>query len=1848
MNKRITAIAAAVVIAAGSAYYLLKPSPSSATKTESSSATSTQSAAATAPTALNLRTILLEFPRGEIPAQATLNYRFSQEMVSLSSVGKSADAVVQTSPAGLFSTVWLDQKTIQLIPIKSLTSGQRIELKLLGKALTDLGYVNNAENFDSVVNVLQQRLSIKEIGFNVEDNAVSYSMEVSSDDVLTEDALKQLLVLDQSSAKDASFYYGQVSPRLWNVTVIGLTKGPGSFRLRWKHQLTEQEFAAERVLQLPQVDSMSVLSATFNDKDGQRFEVRFSQPIASQDLDGLVKLNDKKARARINGNELEVFPDTKLSGKVSLWIASTLKSADGDELGAAYQHELQVSSMLPSVQFIGNGQIMPNAERLLIPVQATNVNALELRVFQIFPDNIPQFLQRADGNFSSYYTEDVGRYIAQRTFELKDAKRDETAVYQLDVTELVGKYRGSIFRLDAVLQPQHSMYPCETKLESQPLVPLTRLNYEGSYRENEIPERLWQFYQSRGDYDWEQRDNPCHSSFFSSSRGSNKTFIASNIGLIAKQGKDGQLHVFSTSLDNGLPLAGVKITAYNYQQQVIAQAETDNQGMVSVKPEGESYFIKADKDGDTGYLKVNENEALPTNQFDTGGSSSKGGIKAFLYGERNVWRPGDTIYLNLILQDKAQQLPADFPVTLDFFSPQGQKISSLTARPVGAGFYRFDLATSAEGPTGNYTAIAKVADNYFDTVLKVENILPNRLKIDLTLPQTFSKQTAAAELVSNWLSGASAEGLKADVEMKLKAGATEFDGLQAYVFDDATRAFNPQKAMVWQGQLGPLGDAQFEITPELNATAPGVLKALFIMRVFEPSGQFSTQFKEVPFYPFDRYVGLALPKEFKNSPLPDHQAMNVRAVMVDTSGTKLTNRDVAIKLVKLRWSWWWDEEENDYNYASDYDAKEVSNFTVTTDQSGFADIPIKADDYEHGRYRLIACDNSADDAHCSSQVFYIGWGWDEKQGRDSSTRLGITADKEDYVVGDTAHINVPGGTARQVLLTLESGSQVLEKRWYSLSATQNVIDVPLDKRMVPNVYAHISQILPHTKRPSDMPLRSYGLVNLAVKDPQSELHPQLTLPSEVKPESKFTIEVQEQQGQAMTYTLALVDEGLLGITAFKTPVPHDTFFRREALGVQTWDLFDSVVGAYASDLSRLLAVGGSELIAKRDNKRLQRFKPLVQMFGPFTLDAGKTAKHDIQLPPYIGAARVMVVAGNGYAFGQTDAEVKIRQDLDILTTAPRLVGPGDEFSVPVTVFWQGKTATEVKVSIKVDDKLEAIIAEQTASFTSAGEKTVLLRVKAREKAGFASLDIQASNGAMSSKEHLDLPLRAPNAVEQRLLSQVLQPGESWQPKAESFGIAGSNQQWFNINSLRGFDLVTYLNSLSDYPHGCVEQSTSRVLPLLYASRYQSFTTAEVDKMTRAINQQLKYLAGYQLNDGRFAYWRDSPYYTEWGDLYAGYFLVKAKSQGYAMPQPMYNNWLNAQKTAANQFDSSDTQRLIYQAMRLWVLALGDNADQGAMNRLRDAIHTRNDTPVARTILALAYLELGQQAAARELADATVINTPEPAQSMFGNPTLQSLFRVLVQMGLGQQSTAISTAQNLLGATDLQYSATVEQAMVSQVLTEQLGAMSAKGPSRRLTVQASDKPIDIELSRPGYSLQLNEYNADKFKVTNTGNTPMYVSLLRQGIPAPGSEQPVAQGLRISQTFTDLAGQPIDIQNIKQGTDFVALVTIDNDTGSSLAQVAVSQLFAAGFELRSAMLAQEEQSSWVSHQHSGDDRLYTYVDFPYPELNKNRTLTLKATLNATYAGRFYLPGWSVQAMYKPEVKASTTGIWLEIKP
>jgi uncharacterized protein YfaS (alpha-2-macroglobulin family) len=1864
---------------------------------------------------------LTEYPQGFVGAEQKMLYRFNRPVVDVAMVGKTEQQRVSMAPAHQFSALWLDTATLQLTPVGPLPSGEPLQLTLHRQGLL-LGVQTTAAtapstDFSHLVQVLPQQISLRDIGFQqVDDNAaLTYQFEVHTLDPVSQSQISSMFAVSQQPAKPLTLEWQAQSPRLWRATVVGLqkTSAAQTLLLQWResplrlgHETqkaskdnsineditasAQSAFSAQRNIEIPALDQFRLLTSQVQQQQEQRFELRFSQPLAKQDLTGLVKINDQAVRSKVHGNLLQLFPDSPLKQQVRIWVSRQISASKGQLLGDDQSIELQVSSMLPQISFLDGGFILPQAERLLIPVEVTNVKAVQLKIFEIYSSNIGQFLQGAPRNWqSSYANREVGRYIDQQELILQTAALDEKQQVQLDVTALVGKHRGSILRLEARILPQHSLYSCDTALKSEPLVALQRLNFEGTYqREDEIPEHLWRFYQSEGYYDWDARQNPCKDAYFTSYNdnvNAAKVFIASNIGLLSKQGSDQQLHVLTTNLQTGKPAAGQTIQVMNYQQQQIGSAVTDANGFATIAPEGVPFYLKAQHNGDVGYLRMPINESLPTGQFDTSGVKSTEGVKAFFYAERNVWRPGDDIHLMLILQDKNQQLPADFPVTLELFDPKNQKVKTVVQRQQLDGFYRFDLATDDDAPTGNWHAVAKVGASYFDTSLKIENILPNRLKIELDLPQT---PISAAErpllLRSSWLSGAQAQHLKTDVELKLSTTKTQFTGFANYQFDDTSRKFAAASKKIFDGQLDANGQAQLTFKPELNTPSPGALKAMFIQRVFEPNGQFSTQYRQTTVLPYSQWVGLLLPEELRHSTLDEKASASVALLMVDPQGKPVANGKIQLKLQQLRWRWWWEQsDDTNANYVSDEQLKQLEDLTVFTDAQGAASWQMFGKDYPAGRYRLTACANEASpEHHCSSEEIYIGWGYGDSTSRDGATRLSLSSDAASYQVGDIAKVHLPAGPDRQVLLSLETGSKVLEKRWVSVKKDQDVLDIPITSEMVPNVYAHVTHIQPHHHRQSDTPLRSYGILNLTVSDANSHLQPQLKTPSQVQPESEFSIEISEKSGRAMTYTLALVDEGLLGITDFHVPEPHPALYQREALGVRTWDLFDDVVGAYSADLSHLLAVGGSDLIPKRDGQRERRFKPIVQFYGPLTLKAGETAMQQIKLPPYMGAVRVMVVAGDGYAYGQQEASLTVTQPLTLLSTVPRLIGPEEEFALPVAVFLSDTSAKSpshtgdtapaltfpqtVKVTVQADALLDVVQGEAELTFAQPGEQTALLRVKANQLLGMAKLTVTAHAAGQSAREEVNLPVRSANSPQQRSVSRLLKPGESWQPHAEHLGMPGTNQQWLSASRSPDFGLTRLALELDEYPFMCLEQSTSKVLPLLYRGLYQTPTPEQSLQIQQQIQQQLRRLSKYQQGNGQFSYWPGATMVEAWADLYAGYFMLRAQQQGYVIPGDLLQNWLTQTRQTANGFNAQSPDAMVLQGWRLWLLAMADTPDVGAMNRLReDLLRGFVKIPaLAYHFLALAYAEqsLPDIALALQQKAGALSATNQGLPSVLDSSMLQQVVQLELAAAMQQSEQRWALALAVADALkqEPQHN-TIEKAWAMAVLLQQFAQSTDSSQQAELTLSSSPAqtapasnqrspadPAQVEqavwqLTDPAYTEAISDYQPAHFSVKNTGQSELYLTLTQQGIPAEGQELAAADGLAIQMKFTNLQGEPLDPSNIRQGTDFIAKVEVKNTSFTQLHDVALLQVFPSGWQLRSTLLAGDVTSPQLDFQQAMDDRLQSF--FP---LAAGASITLQATLNASFVGRYYLPGWTVSSMYNPKIRANHLGQWVEVKP
>lgn len=1805
------------------------------------------------------RYYLTEYPQGFVGAEQKMLYRFNRPVVDDATAGKTETDRVSITPHHEMSALWLDRSTLQLTPVGALPSGEKLQLTLHSN---DLMLDNALPDFSHPIQVLPQQISLREVGFGQSDaqSPLSYQFEVHSLDPLSASQIKAMFAISQSSKESLTLEWQLLSPRLWRATVAGLKKSEQaqSLLLQWQDKPGATQFSAQRKIAIPRLQQFDLLTAQVLQKDEQRFELRFSQPLGKQNLAGLVKINNKNVRTKVHGNLLQLFPDSPLQQKVTIWLSKQLSSASGLVLSEDVSRELQVSSLLPEIRFLDAGFILPNADRLLLPVEVTNVKAVQLKIFEIYHNNIGQFLQNSSRDWqSNYASRDVGRYIAQHELQLATAALDEKQQVQLDVTELVGKHRGSILRLEVHVMPQHSLYSCDAQLKSEPLVDLERLNYNGSYqRHDEIPEHLWRFYQSEGYYDWDERRNPCKNAYFTQYNdkvNASKVFIASNLGLLSKQGTDQQLHLLTTDLQTGQPASGQKISVMNYQNQLIAQAVSDANGFATVKPEGVPFYIKAEGQGDLGFLRIPANESLPTGQFDTSGVKSTEGVKGFFYAERNVWRPGDAIYLTLLLQDKNKQLPEDFPVTLEFFDPKNQKVKTLVQQQQRDGFYRFDLSTEPDAPTGNWHVVAKVGASYFDTSLKIENIMPNRLKIELDLPkEPLSAAARNLKLNAACLNGASAALLKTDVELKLSTTPTRFDGYNNYSFDDNSRKFAAESKKIFEGKLDAQGEASVEFSAALNTTSPGALKAMFIQRVFEPNGQFSSQYRSTTVLPYEQWVGLMVPEEVRHSVLDEKAKAAIDLMVLDAKGKPVNQATIQLQLHQLNWRWWWERNEGSSSrYVSDQQIKTVENRQLSTNSQGHAQWTMQGKDYPAGRYMLKACvPATTGPGHCSSQQIYIGWGYGDSTGRDGATRLGLSSDKENYQVGDKAKIHLPAGPDRKVLLSLENGSTVLHKSWVEVKAGQDTVDIELTPAMAPNVYAYITQILPHQNRQSDMPLRSYGILNLMVSDPDSHLQPQLKLPSEVKPESEFSIEISEQSGRAMTYTLALVDEGLLGITDFHVPEPHAALYRREALGVKTWDLFDEVVGAYSADLSHLLAVGGSDLIPKRDGQRERRFKPVVQFFGPLTLKAGETATQQIKLPPYMGAVRVMVVAGDGYAYGQQEASLTVTQPLTLLSTVPRFIGPGEEFALPVAVFLTEGKQEKVQVKVQSNDLLDIVQSEAEVQFNKPGEQSAMLKVKAKDSEGMARLTVVATWGNQTATEVIDLPVRSANPTVQQSVSRLLKAGEYWQPNAAPPGMAGTNQQWISISQGPDFAYQRIDLELANYPFLCLEQSVSKVFPLLYQGLYQSLEPEEAKRTQQVIQQkvqqQLNQLGKYQLGSGQFSYWPGSAVVQEWASLYAGYFMLRAQQQGYTVPEDVLKLWLTDARQNANRSKDRSADGISLQAWRLWLLAMADKADRGAMNRLREELlhGPYASHAMAHQLLALAYTELSMPDVAAALQQHGGDQQQEVLISQLNSPLLQQVIQLELASAMQQAQRRFERAMKVaeLLRQSKHYN-TIEKAWAVSLLLQQFGLAQKDSEGQVSLQQGSAAETVIQLSGPSYNHQLESYQADVFGVKNSGQTELYLTLTQQGIPAQGQEKSASAGIELQLSFTDLSGTELDPASLRQGTDFIAVVDVKNTSGAAINDLALLQLFPAGWQLRNSVLADDALAPQLEFQHAKDDSLQSF--FP---LKPNQSIRLKATLNASFAGRYYLPAWTASSMYNASLNATEAGRWVEVKP
>lgn len=1797
---------------------------------------------------------------GTVSKSDNISIRFVNDIVDEAKVGTDAVGVVEVTPSIKGELSFNTRREILLIPQEKLQSGQTYRFKLHPHELKDIPKQLDAYVFD--VNVIKQSFDVQLRGISAQLDAVNKVQAMGIINTADKEEADKIEKMLQARFKGQSIgIYWQHNPngRMHEFVIPGIERDSDKHELSlsWNGASIGVDKKGEQNIAIPAKGDFKVSHVRVVQADRQYIEIQATDVIDSkQNLNGLVQFSQGEFTTQIDGSVIKVYPASGITGEAMVTLDGAIRSLSGNKLGERVSRSVVFTSQKPQVRFAGKGVILPQNQVLAIPFEAVNVHSVQVTAMLIYENNIGQFLQ--DNQIGGEYNvQRVGRYLWRKTIKLTSPEADKWNRYTLDATDLLKSHPGALFQLTLSINRSNSSFSCS---EADNAVPAEKeqpiLNYEApNLREASNWDYYEEYYNTNYYQNWEQRTNPCKDAYyrFDDSTKSKRNFMASNLGLLAKRGEGNHMHVVATDLTTSNPISGAEVEFRNFQDQPLASVKTDANGFADVELSGQPFYLVARKDKQVGYLKLSAGNALPTSHFDVGGEIVRQGVKGFIYGERGVWRPGDDIHLTFVLEDKQDNIPANHPVTMELYNPKGQMIESKTnSKPVDD-FYTFKFATAEQAETGNWKVKAILGNNLFHKSIKVETVVPNRLKIDLSFPgEQLYQQDMPLKLGLNsqWLHGAIASGLKSEVEVKLFPTKTRFGRFAEFNFDDPARKFHAEKQRIFEGTLDNKGNASFNADLRSSTPSPGMLSANFASRVYEQGGAFSTHNTQIIFHPYNNYVGMQLPKgDSARSMLLTDKKHTVNIASLNNKGEPVSLDQIQIALYKIDWKWWWDQSgDNLAQYATSYYNQQLQQATISTrDGRGSWEFEIKYPEW--GRYMIRACDTQGN--HCTGQVFYIDWpawaGRAREQRGAGANVLSFSSDKPEYQVGEKATIKLPEATQGRALLTVENGSRVLSQRWIEVSKDKTEFTLDVTEKMAPNVYVSITLIQPHAQKDNDRPIRLHGVIPLLVKDPKTRIQPELTVADEWRPESQVEVGIKEVNGKSMTYTLAVVDEGLLGLTNFKTPDLHGFFYQKEALGVKTWDLFDEVTGAYGGELERLLALGGDADAGDDDkDKKKRRFPPVVRFIGPFHLDQGQSQQHKIDIPQYLGSVRVMVVAGQRGAYGSTHKSVFVRQPLGLLATLPRVLGPEESLRVPVSVFVMDDKIKDVTLKLETDDHFQ-IEGEATTKlkFDGQGEQIGFINVKGADKLGKGHFKFTATSGEHIAKSEIYIDVRSANPATVRRISKTLQPGENWTDEIKPHGIGGTNTVTLEMSSIPPMNLENRLQYLIRYPHGCLEQTTSAIFPQLFLGKVMKLNPLQKEAIQKHVEVALIKIQQYQQLGGGFSYWPGNNFYNSWSNSYAGHFLVEADKQGYYVSPQMLSNWINNQKSVASSWIAGDERSELDQAYRLYTLAVAQRPELGAMNRLRETSKLDNS---ARWLLAASYQLMGLNDVASELirsADYRVSDYKVAGLTL--GSALRDKALILQSLSLMKRwdeakPIADEIAREL--SADRWYS-TQSLAFSLIAMGQFVGDGVSKGNMSFAQTIGQGTAENINVDTPVYLQTLKGFpdSGDKLSVANTTDRVLYGMVTVSGIPKAGEERSSRSGIGMDVRYTDRDGKSVDISQLRQGTDIIAHIKIRNHSDFVLENLALSHIVPSGWQIHNPRMSEGESDppAAIDYQDIRDDRVYTYF-----KLNRGEEKAFKVQINASFLGHYYLPGIHVEAMYDATKHARSKGQWIDV--
>jgi hypothetical protein len=1278
------------------------------------------------------------------------------------------------------------------------------------------------------------------------------------------------------------------------------------------------------------------------------------------------------------------------------------------------------------------------------------------------------------------------------------------------------------------------------------------------------------------------------------------------------RGSDG-LTVQVRAYSDAQPRAGVSLRLLARNNDILGEATTDGDGVARfpralLRGEGplEPGAILAFADSDFASLDLNS-AAFDLSDRGVEGMAHPGPIDAFVWLDRGIYRPGETVQVMALVRDAAG-LPADLPVQVTVRRPGGQTFLKTTPPRLAEASLHLPVELSAGASAGTWT-VELHADPALPPIgraeFRVDAFVPDRMAVEIGAlpPVLVAGEPASVKVGARFLYGAPGAGLSGEASLRLVADPAPFPALEGYRIGQVGEIYAPAFRRIDLPETDPSGQTTLALAIARLPDTTFALKAEIEVAVNDPAGRASRAAASVKIRPSGELIGIR--------PLFEGNAVDTQAeagfdiAAVDPTGARVA-LPARLRLVRERPDWRMVLRGSLARYETVWRDEPLETQDITIG----ADTPFRfARRLDFGRYRLEVAQQGG--MAITSYRFRAGWASSESP--DVPDRVDVSAATRSAKVGERVSVHIAPPFAGQATLAVLS-DRVLSLRTLAVPEGGTTVEVPVEEDWGPGAYVAV-----HVFRPGaggGRPGRAIGLAWVCVDPAARTLAMTIDTPERLAPRTRSIVPVRTAPGAWVT--LAAVDEGILRLTRFASPDPAAHYLGRRRLGLDIRDDWGRLI-APAEGEATLLRQGGDEggfALPDIPIRTVTLFSPPVQA------GADGIASIPLDMPDFNGEVRLMAVGWQSRAVGSAAKPATVRDPVVAEALLPRFLAPGDEARLAVMLHNIDLPAGPVSVRLETEGPLVIEGGAVLGATLAPGERGLPATTLRATGAGRGVVKMAISAGGFTLQRDTAITIRPPRPPASLVSGAEMAAGAEarLEPPIARF-LAGTWTAEATFGAAVRYDVAALVRALEAFPVACLEQTISRGLPLALLPDGPLAGEQRAARLGGAISSVLD----RQRYDGGFGMWSAGGAPEAWLSAYAVEFLLRARAAGATVPDVALGEAIK-HLVEQSEYPSDRPEGMAAQAYRLYVLALAGRGQPGAARVMAE----RPDglpTPLARAHVAAA-LALAHDAPRAEAMFRAALDAPVrrwwAADYGTGLRDLAAIAVLLKESGLLPERLARLT-QGLPGA-DL-----LPGALSTQEQAWMAAAAAALGRDGR--------PVRVEVGGQALTGAVVAARLDgPVAARNLGTQAVWRSVSVTGVPVEAL--PAArQGMRISRRFLALDGTPLNLDALRQNTEFVVLLEGQAETRQSHQALAMQGL-PAGWEITARLPAGEVAGmpwlgtlSPVEAQPAADDRFAAALDLT----EQRPAFRIAARVRAVTPGVFELPGADLSDMYRPGIFA-----------